>query len=111
MTRKRTGPSLERMLTQPCPACAGSGRLPSPETVLLRVYRELVRRGAALEGAVLTLRVHPDDLDGLQSEAKGGLTDLAKLLGATLAWTADADQARHSAKLEVEPQPRQVLQR
>ncbi|HTL98861.1 MAG TPA: Rne/Rng family ribonuclease, partial [Holophagaceae bacterium] len=27
MTRKRTGPSLERMLTQPCPSCAGTGRL------------------------------------------------------------------------------------
>jgi len=111
MTRKRTGPSLERMLTLPCPTCAGSGRLPSPETVLLRVYRELVRRGAALEGSAVNLRVHPDDLDSLQAEAIGGLTDLAKLLGTTLTWTTDADQARHSAKLEVATQPKQVLQR
>ena len=111
MTRKRTGPSLERMLTQPCPSCAGTGRLPSAETVLLKAYRELVRRGAKLEGSRVTLRVHPDDLDALQAEARGGLTDLAKLLGATLAWTAEADQGRHTVRLEVEAQPRQVLQR
>ena len=111
MTRKRTGPSLERMLTLACPGCGGTGRLPSPETVLLRVYRELVRRGPALEGAAVILRVHPGDLDALQAEAKGGLTDLAKLLGAALSWTTDADQPRHAAKLEIEAQPRQVLQR
>ncbi len=101
MTRKRTGPSLERMLTQPCPTCAGAGRIPSAETVLLRVYREVVRQGAKLDGAALALRVHPEDLDALQSEANGGLTDLAKLLGATLSWIADADQLRHAVKLEV----------
>ncbi|MBS1767752.1 MAG: Rne/Rng family ribonuclease [Acidobacteria bacterium] len=115
MTRKRTGPSLERMLTQPCPSCSGTGRLPSAETVLLKAYRELVRQGRKLEGAVVTLRVHADDLDALQTEAKGGLTDLAKLLGATLAWTAVPDQARHTVKLEIATDsavhPKQVLQR
>jgi ribonuclease G len=102
MTRKRTGPSLERMLTQPCPACSGTGRLPSAETVLLKAYRELVRRGVKLDGATVTLRVHPEDLDALQAEARGGLTDLAKLLGASLAWSAVPDQTRHSVKLEIE---------
>lgn len=28
MTRRRTGPSLDEMLCRPCPACAGSGRVP-----------------------------------------------------------------------------------
>ena len=30
LTRKRTGPSLERLLTQPCPTCNGAGRMPEP---------------------------------------------------------------------------------
>ena len=102
MTRKRTGPSLERLLTQPCPSCGGTGRLPSPETVLLKAYRELVRRGAKLEGARVTLRVHPEDLEALQAEARGGLMDLARLLGATLAWRGDGEQPRYSVRLEVE---------
>jgi len=111
MTRKRTGPSLERMLTQPCPSCAGTGRLPSAETVLLKAYRELVRRGAKLDGTAVTLRANPEDLEVLQAEAKGGLTDLANLLGASLSWKPDPDQARHTVKLEIVDQPRQVLQR
>ena len=111
MTRKRTGPSLERLLTHVCSTCGGTGRLPSAETVLLRVYRELVRRGSKLDGSRVTLRVHPQDLESLQSEAMGGLVDLAKLLGATLIWTGDADQPRHSIKLDVAAQPKQVLQR
>ncbi|HET8714266.1 MAG TPA: Rne/Rng family ribonuclease, partial [Holophagaceae bacterium] len=102
MTRKRTGPSLERLLTQPCPACGGTGRLPSPETVLLKAYRELVRRGAKLKGATVTLRVHADDLEALRTEAAGGLAELAQLLGAKLAWSADGGQARHSVRVEVE---------
>ncbi len=101
MTRKRTGPSLERMLTQACPACGGAGRIPSPETVLLRVYREVVRLGTKLEGATVALRTHPEDLDALQTEARGGIADLASLLGANLAWIPDPAQARHAVKLEV----------
>lgn len=101
MTRKRTGPSLERMLTQACPACGGAGRIPSAETVLLRVYREVVRQGTKLEGATVALRTHPDDLSALQAEAKGGIADLAELLGASLAWISDPAQTRHAVKLEV----------
>ena len=51
MTRKRTGPSLERLLTSGCPHCGGSGRRLSAETVVLGVYREMARQGERLRGA------------------------------------------------------------
>ncbi|HJV22633.1 MAG TPA: Rne/Rng family ribonuclease, partial [Holophagaceae bacterium] len=103
MTRKRTGPSLERQLSQPCPACAGSGRLPSAETILLRAYRELARQSARLQGATVRLAVHPDTAPGLQGEAREGLLDLARALGAKVAWIERGDVARHTVGLEILP--------
>jgi ribonuclease G len=103
MTRKRTGPSLERQLSQPCPACAGSGRLPSAETVLLRAYREIARQGDRLRGATLRLSVHPETAPGLQGEAREGLMDLARALGAQVAWIERGDVARHTVGLEILP--------
>ncbi|MBI3130038.1 MAG: Rne/Rng family ribonuclease [Acidobacteria bacterium] len=103
MTRKRTGPSLERQLSHPCPACAGSGRLPSAETILLRVYRELARQGDRLQGATVRLAVHPDTAPGLLGEAREGLLDLARALGAKVAWIERNDVARHTVGLEILP--------
>ena len=103
MTRKRTGPSLERMLTQPCLACGGTGRLPSTETLLLKIYRELVRRGEKLKGAVTTLSAHPEDLEALESEAQASLLDLARMLDFQLAWKADPALARYSIRISESP--------
>jgi ribonuclease G len=102
LTRKRTGPSLERLLTQPCPACNGAGRTPSPETSLLKAYRELVRLGARLQGATVRLTVHPDLAAGLPQEAREGLLQLARLLGARVHWTERADTPRHAVVLDVQ---------
>jgi hypothetical protein len=47
MTRKRTGESLGGLLTEPCPYCAGIGRVQTPFTMALRIDRELA--AAAVE--------------------------------------------------------------
>jgi ribonuclease G len=41
MTRKRTGESLAGLLTEPCPYCAGIGRVQNSLTMALRVEREI----------------------------------------------------------------------
>ncbi|HEX2951341.1 MAG TPA: Rne/Rng family ribonuclease [Armatimonadota bacterium] len=41
MTRKRTGDSLVRLLTEPCPYCSGIGRVQNAITMALRIEREL----------------------------------------------------------------------
>jgi ribonuclease G len=102
LTRKRTGPSLERLLTQPCPACAGTGRLASPETALLKAYRELVRLGERLRGAQVRLTLHPDLAAGLHTEAREGLTQLAQLLGARVEWIERPDAPRQAVGLELD---------
>jgi len=41
LTRKKTKVSISEALTDKCPVCEGTGRIPSPETVAFRLEREL----------------------------------------------------------------------
>jgi ribonuclease G len=102
LTRKRTGPSLERRLTQPCPTCNGAGRTPSAETSLLKAYRELVRLGERLRGAEVRLTLHPDLAAALNPEAREGLLQLAKLLGARVQWIERSDTPRHAVIMDLQ---------
>ncbi len=102
LTRKRTGPSLERLLTQPCPTCSGAGRTPSPETCLLRAYRELVRLGERLRGAEVRLILHPDLAASLNQESREGLMQLAHLLGARITWLERTDAPRHVVVMDLQ---------
>jgi len=67
ITRQRTKRSLERILCRPCPACGGSGRVKSSETVCFEVQRALRREGAAV-GARFAVRVHPDVAPTLEAQ-------------------------------------------
>jgi ribonuclease G len=86
MTRKRTGPSLERLLTTPCPHCEGAGRRPSAETVVLAVYREMARQGERLRGANVILTLHVELKAALEAETRDGVNQLARALGAHVTW-------------------------
>lgn len=101
MTRKRTGPSLERMLTSTCPCCDGSGRRVSPETIVLPVYREMARLGERVKGTNVRVTVHPDVRNAMPQETREGLNHLAKILGAQLTWIDRADGAYHQIGFEV----------
>jgi ribonuclease G len=103
MTRKRTGPSLDRQLTDPCGTCGGSGRVPSPETILLRAYREMVRQGDRLKGCTVRLSVHPELRALLPADAREGLLALARTYGAHVLWVERSDGPRNLLGLELLP--------
>ena len=103
MTRKRTGPSLERLLTSSCPHCGGSGRRLSAETVVLGVYREMARQGERLRGAQVRLTLHVDLKNALQPETREGVNTLARALGAHVLWMERADGPVHEIGIEVLP--------
>jgi len=103
MTRKRTGPSLERMLTTACPHCDGSGRRLSPETAILTVYREIARQGERLNGATLRIRLHPEMREALQQEVREGLLHLVKALGAKLQWDERPEIPVEQVSFEIKP--------
>jgi len=91
MTRKRTGPSLDRLLTCPCPHCEGSGRRISPETVVLSAYREMARLGERLRGKTLRLIVHAEIRAALGQETREGVQQMARALGAQVEWAEHTD--------------------
>ncbi len=65
MTRKRVRQSLERSLTQPCPYCAGSGRIKSNTTISLEIWRELMKLRDLHEGQDVIVRVNPNVYNAL----------------------------------------------
>ena len=80
ITRQRTKPSLERLLCRPCAACAGSGRLKTPETLVFEILREALRLGPLGAGACVVAHVHPDVASSLgpgHAELAGAVASLA----------------------------------
>jgi ribonuclease G len=103
MTRKRTGPSLERLLTCACPHCGGSGRRLSAETAVLGVYREMARQGERLRGSQVRLTLHAELRAALQPETREGVNALARALGAQVLWLERADGPVQEIGIEVQP--------
>ena len=76
ITRKRTHPSLERVMGTTCPRCAGAGFVKAVETVCYEIQQEVKKMLAHVEGDELTIRVNPDVAKGLKS---GEFVDFTEL--------------------------------
>src|SRR5207248_9247526 len=60
ITRTRTKQSLDRVLTEPCPYCSGTGVIKSSATICYEILAEVKKIGPDLNGHRLLLRVNPD---------------------------------------------------
>lgn len=89
MTRKRVRQSLERSLTQACPYCAGSGRIKSNVTVVLELWRQLVKLGDVHEGQEIIVRVNPEIYAAIQSEREPAIEEVESSLGVHLVFKPD----------------------
>ena len=58
MTRKKIRQRVATLLHMPCPICSGSGRVFTPETVALKIMRELRRHKLNLDATAFVLKVH-----------------------------------------------------
>jgi len=81
ITRKRVKQSLERVLTEPCPYCAGAGTIKSSATICYEILSEIKKVGSDIDGAGVLLRVNPDIARALKEEERGVLKDLRHMLG------------------------------
>lgn len=101
LTRKRTSASLWQYLTAPCPFCQGVGRLKSPATLALEIYREVRARAAELGAKAFLVRA-PEEVVRLLT---GDLAVLVKQLeadcGVQLAVRTSPDL--HPARYELFP--------
>jgi ribonuclease G len=90
ITRKRVKQSLERLMTEPCPYCSGSGAIKSSATICYEILDEVRKIGAELNGHGLVLRVNPDIARALKEEEQAVLRDLKETLGKEVTIRPDA---------------------
>ena len=89
VTRKRVKQSLERVLTEPCPYCSGSGVIKSSSTICYEILAEVKKLNLDLNGHGVVLRVNPDIARALKEEEHGVLRDLEQSLGRPLTLRPD----------------------
>jgi ribonuclease G len=81
ITRKRVKQSLERVLTEPCPYCAGSSVIKSSSTICYEILAEVKKISGDLDGQVLQLRVNPDIARALREEERAVFKELKQTVG------------------------------
>jgi len=89
VTRKRVKQSLERLLTDQCPYCSGTGTIKSSATICNEILTELHKIAADLAGPGLLLRVHPEIARALGGEEHEVLRDAESLIGRKIAVRPD----------------------
>ena len=90
ITRKRVKQSLERVLTEPCPYCAGAAVIKSSSTICYEILSEVKKISGDLDGQSLLLRVNPDIARVLRDEERAVFKDLKQSLGREIAVRPDA---------------------
>jgi ribonuclease G len=83
ITRKRVYQDLEEIMRIPCPYCEGRGRVLSPQSVAVRVRRELRRLAHSSRARYLLALVHPE-VAALLDEDTAWLPLLAQASGKTV---------------------------
>jgi ribonuclease G len=99
VTRKRVKQSLERVLTEPCPYCSGSGVIKSSSTICYEILNEVRKIGPDLNGHRLLLRVNPDIARALKEEERDVLKDLKQSIGKDV--TVKSDVQLHHEQFDV----------
>jgi ribonuclease G len=99
ITRKRVKQSLERVMTEPCPYCSGSGVIKSSATICYEILEELKKIGPELNGHGVVLRVNPDIARALKEEERGVLREIGQALGKEV--TLKPDTHLHHEQFDV----------
>lgn len=81
MTRKRTRESLEHVLCQTCPTCAGRGSIKTAETVCYEIFREILREARAFDAEQLLVLASQSVIDMLLDEESSNLAELQDFTG------------------------------
>jgi len=89
ITRKRTKQALERMLSQPCPYCTGSGMVKSVPTLCYEIQTEAHKMAPEMPAGTITLRVHPEIGKALKTRESSLVDELEQWTKKTVIIQAD----------------------
>ncbi len=81
ITRKRVYQDLEQVMRTPCPYCEGRGRVLSPETMSVRVRREVPKLLRSTQANALLVEVHPEVHRSLFRDGSPWLRQLEEATG------------------------------
>ncbi|MDE3174192.1 MAG: Rne/Rng family ribonuclease [Gemmatimonadota bacterium] len=81
MTRQRVRQSHLQNMTEPCPTCAGTGRVFTAETIVRRMERSVRRMGVEGKKDPLVVKLHPDVAMYVLKEEKELTRKLEKAVG------------------------------
>lgn len=84
MTRKRTTESLGHVLCEPCPVCSGRGVLKSADTVVLEVFREIMRSSRQFEASRLLVVASPAVVDKILDDQSTTVAELEEVIGKSI---------------------------
>ncbi|HEU4990712.1 MAG: Rne/Rng family ribonuclease [Gemmatimonadota bacterium] len=110
MTRQRVRQSHLQNMTEPCPTCAGTGRVFTAETIVRRVERSVRRMGVEGKKDPLVVKLHPDVAMYVLEEEKDLLKKLEKAVGFGLEIRDDPLLRPDEFKLVVKSAGRDVTQ-
>src|SRR5689334_21697314 len=89
ITRKRVKQSLERVMTEPCPYCSGTGTIKASATICYDILNEVKKVSPDLDGYSLILRVNPDIARALKDEERAVFKELKQSIGREIAVKPD----------------------
>jgi len=101
LTRARQRNSLAHVLQEPCPRCAGSGRIERLEIIALEIQRRLQHEAAGLNEPRMILRCHPELASYLDSHRKHLLAPLEQALAITIAVEEEATMPPRAYSLDL----------
>ncbi len=90
ITRKRVKQSLERLMSEPCPYCSGTGTIKSSMTICQDILNEMRKVGPDIDGHGVLLRVNPDVARALHDDERGVLREIEKITGRRVTLKPDA---------------------
>jgi Rne/Rng family ribonuclease len=99
ITRKRVKQSLERVMTEPCPYCSGTGTIKNTSTICYEILSEVKKIGTDMNGQRLLLRVNPEIARALKEEERDVMKDLRSSLGKDV--TVKPDFLLHHEQFDV----------
>jgi ribonuclease E len=102
LTRRRAGDGT-LVASRTCPRCGGRGEVLRPETIAVRVWRELLARAAAGGLAPLVVRLGAEVAEALQALRGSALTALAEEAGREVRIEADAALAAEEWRIDATP--------
>lgn len=76
ITRKRTRESVEHVLCEPCPTCAGRGSIKTAETICYEIFREILREARQFEAQSLLVVASQEVVDRMLDDESTSVAEL-----------------------------------